>query len=192
MAVFLETTNPKYGHAHKSIRIRKPGHYTKSTKITVIMGIEAGDPSLPPAVDGSIENPRRWFWIRQENGTNAVDFATFCDRICIEIETHPAQGSDVDDCRIFLWDNLLSHHAPIVVQTVQGRPSPNIFMIVPRPPFQPKYGPIEYIFAEIAEELEKRVKPSWTTADLARELQTVCAMVGRNGKFNNTFDHCGY
>ena len=45
---------------------------------------------------------------------------------------------------------------------------------------------------ELAEELEKRVKPSWTTADLVRELQTVCAMVGRNGKFNNTFDHCGY
>jgi len=27
------------------------------TKITVIVGIEAGDPSLPPGVDGSVENP---------------------------------------------------------------------------------------------------------------------------------------
>ena len=192
MAVFLETCNPKHGHAHKTIRIRKPGFYAKSKKITVIMAIEAGDPSLPAGIDGSIQNPRRWFWIREESGANAVDFATFCDRACISVETHPAQGSDADLECIFMWDNLNSHHAPIVAQTVEGRPSPNVFKIVPRPPCQPKHGPIEYIFAEIGEELEKRVRPDWTLVELKAELQWTCGTVGRNGKFDNTFDHCGH
>jgi transposase len=88
--ISLDQTNTSHGHAHTSIRIRKPGHYTRSQKVTVILGIEPGDPTLPPDVDGSVGNPRRWCWIRDVSGTNAIDFAAFCDRICTNLEQHPA------------------------------------------------------------------------------------------------------
>jgi hypothetical protein len=91
--ISLETCNTRYGHAHTSIRVRKPGHYTKSRKVTVIMGIEPGDPMLPANVDGSIEQPRRWITVRDVSGTNAFDFADFCDMVCTSIETNPAPGN---------------------------------------------------------------------------------------------------
>ena len=191
MAVFMEQINPKYGHAHKSIRIRKPGHYSKSEKLTVIMAIEPGDPSLPPNQDGSVQNPRRWFDIREATGTNAVDFARFSDKVLTELETRPAPN-DLDDDRCLMYDNLSSHLTPIVAQTIEGRPTQNRFYSVPRPPYQPKYGPIEYIFGQIGAALEKRVQPHWKLPDLKTALQDICNSIGRNGGFNNTFDHCGY
>ena len=191
MAITSEQTNSKHGHSHTAIRIRKPGHYTRSKKITVVMAIEPGDPSLPPNVDGSIERPRYWIWIREEAGTNAVDFAHFCDRVCTEFEQNPAPG-DVDSRRYFLWDNLTAHHAPIVVQTVEGRASNNHFEIVARPPYQPKFGPIEYAFGDLGAELQKRVQASWTTEDLKREIEAVAPALGTLGRSNNTFEHCGF
>jgi transposase len=189
--IALETTNTKYGHAHTSIRIRKPGHYTKSRKVTVIMAIEPGDPTLPANVAGSIVNPRRWISVRDVSGTNAFDFAAFCDDVCTDIETHPANGV-MEQRRVFLWDNLASHRAPVVAQTVEGRPSENWFTIVHRPPYQPKFGPIEYVFCELAAQLEKLVQPDWSAEDLMLAIVNVASQLGRDGGFNNTFAHCGY
>jgi transposase len=55
----LSKTNRGDGHGFIGLRLRKPGHYTRNTKITVIMGIEAGDPTLPDNVYGSLHHPRR-------------------------------------------------------------------------------------------------------------------------------------
>jgi hypothetical protein len=79
-----------------------------------------------------------------------------------------------------------------VAQTVEGRPTVNWFSIVHRPPYQPKYGPIEYVFCELAAELEKLVQPDWTPQDLIQQITNVASRLGRNGGFNNTFAHCGY
>ena len=191
MGISLEQTNTKHGHAHKSVRIQKPGHHTRSTKLTVTMAVEPGDPSSPPHVDGSIARPRIWIMVREVGGTNAVEFASFCNCVCADLEQHPAPG-DLDLHRVFLWDNLMSHHTPIVAQTVEGRPSQNVFQIVPRPPCQPKFGPIECFFAELGVELEKRVQPDWTIGDLKGEIPSAASVLFKNGNSNNTFVHCGF
>jgi DDE superfamily endonuclease len=155
------------------------------------MGVEAGDPRLPAYVNGSIENPRRWITVSESVGTNAFDFADFCDKVCKDIEDFPAPGN-VDEVRVFMWDNLAAHLSPIVAETVEARPTANMFVIVRRPPYQPKFGPIEYVFSQLAAEMEKRVRPDWGTADLIREVKLAAFRLGRNGGFNNTFAHCGY
>jgi hypothetical protein len=189
--IALEKCNSKYGYSHVSVRVRKPGHYKRDVKVTVIMAIEPGDPTLPANIDGSREKPRRWITARQVAGTSAIDFSAFCNTVCTSIETHPAPG-DVDHDRVFLWDNLRSHYSALVAQTVEGRPTANIFRIVPRPPYQPKYGPIEYIFCELSAELQRRVQPDWNSQIMTAEILQISRELGCLGKFDNTFDHCGY
>jgi hypothetical protein len=151
-SVTLESVEDKYGRA----RVRKLGHYTRGVLVNVLMAVEAGDPRLPPLVDGSTMNPRRWVSVTEDNCTAFV-YADFIDSICRDLEVPPAPG-DIDDYRIFMWDNLTAHHAPIVAQLVEGRPTANRFDIVPRPPYQPKYGPIEYVFCGLAATLTRRVQ----------------------------------
>ena len=67
--ISLERTNRKRGYALSFYRVRKPGHYTRNTKMTVLVAVEPGDPQLPPNVDGSIEKPRRWIRCLQNAGT---------------------------------------------------------------------------------------------------------------------------
>jgi hypothetical protein len=61
--ISFEQCNRSKGHSLVGVRIRKPGHYTRGTKLTIIMAVEPGNPTLPPDVDGSIERPRRWIWV---------------------------------------------------------------------------------------------------------------------------------
>jgi hypothetical protein len=187
--IFLDTTNRKYGNSHVTIRIRKPGHYTKSPKLTVIAAVEPGDPNLPADTDGSVENPRRWFVISDDPGTTQEMFADFVDHVLTDLENSQLY---VDQERILLWDNLASHLTPLVYNTVYGRPPAKTFHIVPRPPYQPKYGPIEYIFAELASQLQLRSKSEWTRDSLRTECRNILSSLGRDGKLNKTFDHCGY
>jgi transposase len=189
--VSLDGTNPTIGHAHTSVRVRKPGFYTKDTKLTVICGVEPGDPTLPPHVTGSITRPRRWIRVNDFAGTNQVEFASFVDYVLTDIETNPVPNGN-DDSRLLLWDNLAAHLTALVYQTVQGRPTPNVFEIVARPPYQPKYGPIEYIFCELGDELRRRSRPHWTINTLRQEIIQILSSIGHDGKLNNTFAHCGY
>jgi hypothetical protein len=187
----LSQTNRTSGHGHTSIRLRKPGNYSKDTKLTIIMAVEPGDPTLPPNVYGSAAHPRRWIRINQNAGTTAVEFADFCDMVCSEIEAAPLANNG-DARRYFLWDNLTSHLAPIVYQTIEGRDNGCSFECVPRPPYQPKYGPIEYVFCELACRLRDLAKEEWTYVTLRQEILNVAAQLGLNGNFNSTFEHCGY
>jgi hypothetical protein len=188
--VAMEKLAAKHGHSHTSIRIRKPGHYCKSTKLTVLYAIEPGDPRVPPNVDGSIENPRRWIKVTRVGGTNAVTFAEFADLVCTRIETHRIPGTD--DHRVYLWDNLGAHQAPIVAQTVEARNAGTRFTIVPRIPYQPKYAPIEYKICDLVSEVREQSTRDWTVNDLEQAIYRVAGSMGRDGDFDNTFDHCGY
>jgi len=188
----ITRVNRVFGHAITSVRIRKMGHYTRDTKLTVILGIEAGDPDLEADETGSTENPRRWIRVSENKGTSAVDFASFCNEICTDVEQHPCGNNDRD--RIMLWDNLSSHHSPLV--THRGRnqipDAPTRWSIVPRPPYQPQFGPIEYIFCEIACELKRVAQPDWDTARMGQEILNIAGSIGRGGSFDRTFEHCGY
>jgi hypothetical protein len=93
------------------------------------------------------------FTMMLKSGTNQVDFAIFCDFFLSDIENNPAGKND--NHQISMWDNLKSRLTSLVYQTVEGRPSASLFEIVQSPPYQPKYGPIKYIFCEQGCQLRK-------------------------------------
>jgi hypothetical protein len=110
-----------------------------------LVGIEPGSELVPAGQRGSIENPRRWCKCIQNGGTTINIFRDFVAPIPV-----------VDNHRIFLWDNLAAHHTAYVHQTVTGRGGNQQFSIVPRPPYMPKYGPIEYKICDITHKVMKR------------------------------------
>lgn len=188
--ISLEKTNRKNGYAHLSIRVRKRGHYTKGKKVTVILFVEPGDPALPALQDGSVTNPRRWFYLFEDSGTTQEIFAECVDNVITSLE---GSGNANDKNRVFLWDNLRSHLTDLVYNTVYLRDDPaSSFDITPRPPYMPKYGPTEYIFAELAARLQQRCQPDWTFLTLKTQIEEVLSVIGRNGHLNNTFAHCTY
>ena len=63
--------------------MRKPGSYTKDTKVTVILAIELGDIRVPAGQIGSVENPRRWAQVEPINGTSTDDFNSFLDEVVL-------------------------------------------------------------------------------------------------------------
>lgn len=67
-------------------RVRTVRNYTKETKLTVILAIEAGDPRLADDRDGSIARLRRWVRVQRFGGTNAEVFDNFHGEICTVIE----------------------------------------------------------------------------------------------------------
>ena len=140
-ALTLEKCNRTGGWSLMCYRVRKDGYYRVGNKITCLLAIEPGDPRVPAGQPGSIDNPRRWVRCVQNGGTTVLVFRDFCDHICSEIEANPIPLTD--DHRIMIWDNLNSHHAVYVNQTVTGCTGPCQFSIVPHPPYKPKYGPIE-------------------------------------------------
>ena len=64
-----------------------------------------------------------------------------------------------------MWDNLNSHLSHLVTQVVEVRgDGPKIFTSVPRPPYQPKYGPIEYAICDLVGHLAIDAQANWTMA----------------------------
>ena len=47
--IALGQTNKTQGHGYISLRIRKPGHYTRDVKLTILMAVKAGDANLLPS-----------------------------------------------------------------------------------------------------------------------------------------------
>ena len=110
-----------YGRAPLGVRSSILGHYVRtSRRINLFMAIEPGDPNLPPHVDGSAQNPRRWMFVTEEN-CNAQTFSILIDQICTDIEQNPVGPND--NQRVVMWDNLSVHNSPLVLQTLEGRPT---------------------------------------------------------------------
>ena len=190
--VCLNKCNRKRGYSVSFYRVRKPGHYARTAKLTVLLGIEPGDPQVPPHIDGSVEKPRRWVRVLQNHGTTIEVFRDFIEEICTEIEVDGLHllGYDTDDRRVFLWDNLNSHLSHLVTQVVEARgDGPTIFTSVPRPPYQPKYGPIEYTICDLVGHLAIDAQANWTTALLEVKIREASQQI--KGIWNN-FDFCGY
>ena len=137
---------------------------------------------------GSIPNPRRWIVVLQASGTTSVAFAQFLNHICTDIEqngTH-LRGYVNYLNRFFMWDNFVSHITPLVAQTIEARNGPCHFGSVNRPPYQPKYGAIEYKILDLITEVSQHVEPDWTTQQLEQGIYEASARIG---PFNSTFDH---
>ena len=163
----LQRSNRKYGHCYSGIRVVKPGHYSKDTKLIIILAIEAGDPALEPGVQGSIENLRRWLRILIKVRTTTLDFNNFLTYVCNNLETAQPQGVVGNTSRIFLWDNLSSHCSPIIHQTVEGQFG---HTIIRRPPYKPADAPIEYIFCQLMHELQSRTYDCNNLVELIQQI----------------------
>ena len=186
IGIELQRTNRKYGHSFAGVRVVKPGHYSRDTKITVILAVEAGDPALAPAVRGSVENPRRWLRIMVKAGTTTIDFNDFLVTICEDLQNNHPIGMNGNHSRVFLWDNLSSHCSPIIHQTVEGDFG---HLIVRRPPYKPSDAPIEYIFCSLICELQSR---TFTTNNVNELIHAIQLVVANLSGFDNTFNKLGY
>lgn len=149
------------------------------------MAIEPGNFDIPADQNGSTANPRSW-WLLTDKNVDQHVFAKFIDSVCSNIEEY--------DERKFLWDNLSAHQTGIVSTTLEDRPTKNEhkFISIPRPPYQPKWDPIENIFCQVASALSRHVEKEWTNEIMKNELHDILMGLGKDGKFNRTFAHCGY
>ena len=187
----LSGCESRYGKSQTCVRVRDTGHYKKGQQgMTLILAVEPGDPRLPPHVYGSIQNPRKWFMMTTNN-VNQIVFADFVNSVLTDIEQNPVPGG-FDSVKYLLWDNLSAHTTGLVTATVEIRPTrPEfVFSAIPRPPYQPKYAPVEYIFCEIGARLARMVQPDWTMLHLRNAIETCIIAIGRDCKLNRTFRHC--
>ena len=187
----LKSIESAYGRAAKPMRVRDVGHYRRGAKaLNLLIAVEPGNPNIPLNMNGSVRYPRRWFRITKDN-VDQVVFARFIDQICRSIEANPVDG---DEEKIFMWDNLSAHLTPVVTNTLELRPTREQYQFssLPRPPYQAKWAPVEYVICQIANILSNKVVANWTEQTLSMELHNACMTVGYEGKFDNTFAHCGY
>jgi len=101
--VCLNKCNRKRGYSVSFFRLRKPGHYPRTAKLAVLLGIEPGDPQIPDHMDGSLDRPRRWVQVLQNHGTTVEVFHDFINEICMDIEVDGLHqhGHDTDDNHVF-------------------------------------------------------------------------------------------
>ena len=72
--------------------MRYPSHYKRNEpKVTVILAIEPGNPNIDANHYRSIEKPRRWIHVSQENCDQWL-FEDYMDMICLDIKNHPVDG----------------------------------------------------------------------------------------------------
>ena len=186
IGIELQRTNRKYGHSHTGIRVVKPGHYSRDTKLTVILAVEPGDPALGPEIRGSVNNPRRWLRILVKAGTSTIDFNDFLRSVCNNLQEYQPEGMVGNQSRVFLWDNLSSHCSPIIHQTVEGEFG---HLIVRRPPYKPSDAPIEYIFCALICDLQNK---TFQTNNLVELIHAIQISVQSLRAFDNTFNKLGY
>jgi len=184
----LSKCDRKYGTGHSSMRVRVVGNYYQMNKILVLLAFEPGGPTLPDHVDGSVAHPRRWFQVFHTSGTSAFMISNFIDHICRDLEQNPVPGGLVDE-RYILYDNLSAHLSPYVAQIMELRDSPNKFMGIARPPYQPKYGPTEYVFCYLAAQLQKMCRPGWSLEDLRIAIEQILSEFGCEGVSDRIFRH---
>ena len=187
----LKAIERKYGRAKKCVRVRDVGHYARGQQAwNLLIAVEAGNPAIPHNNNGSRRFPRRWFRITKSTVDQHV-FSSFVDQICRDIEERPLAG---DGERVLMWDNLSCHMTPIVQNTVYARPTRDQFEfeLVPRPPYQPKWAPVEYFICMVANSLSRKVQPHWDDNILRHEIHNSCMGVGMEGGLDRTFEHCGY
>ena len=187
----LKKIEKRYGRAFRSCRVRDIGNFKRYANfLNLLMAVEPGDPNIPLNQLGSIQYPRVWYKIVHTNVDQFV-YAEFIDEICTDFETNPLPS---DNERYFLWDNLSFHGTAYVSYTLEMRPQRDQFRFtpIPRPPYQPKYAPIEYVFCHIANHLSQMTSENDTMVDLRRNVTNICTVVGNNGKMDCTFHHCGY
>ena len=120
-------------------------------------------------------------------GTTTNIFRDFCDYVCKDIETNNIPGADFH--QVFIWDNLSAHHSTYLHNTVTSCDGTRNLLIVPWPPYHPKYGPIKYKICKVMERIRLRKEENWDLNRLEYEIMLAANQIER---FEETFIHCGY
>lgn len=163
-AIFFETADRNVGKSYTGVRVREAGPHGFNQKWTLLMAI---DPS------GFVH-----LKIDTNTGTTSLIFATFVEQV-----NHRLQGTGR---RTFLWDNLSSHHADMVSFAVLRAGN----RIVPRAPYYPIDGPIEFVFNQIESQLKLQLPTIHNEADLVSAIHNIVGNL--TSSFGRTFTHCGY
>ena len=147
--IHLNNANGKYGASRKGLMIWKPGNYDQGTfKLTVIMVIERGDPSIPVGQIGSTARPRNWLQIMEEPGTTVVADTTFVGHV---LDTYPAQNNPTKR-RTVIHNNLTSRVHADVYKAARKRDH----SIMYQPLYHPQDGPVEVAINQAYTKLELR------------------------------------
>ena len=104
-----------------------------------------------------------------------------------DIEMNNIIGTDLH--WIFIWDNLAAHHSRYVHNTLVNHVGPSNFSIVPRPPYHPKYGPIENKIWKVVEKIWLKKEEN---LNLNRIEQEIMIAANQISKFDSTLVYCGY
>lgn len=185
--VHRNDANRKRGSSLKGLYIRKPGHYDRGDfKLTIILAVEPGNPALdgntPPTV-GSTERPRVWAEISEEPGTTASAYRAF-------LEQKPlATYNAAVEQRTIIHDNLTSHKSAQVYEAVRQ----SGHRVVPRPPYRPQDGPIEYAINQVMTKLANRwseIPEDATPAQMRVVLESI--IDGGITGMDQLFLNCGY
>lgn len=159
--------------------VQKIGNFTKDTKVTVVLGIKAGDPDLRSDVKGSVERPRKFLKVLLRAGTSADDFFKFIDKKVIQ-RLHPKEKGPV-----FMWDNLNLHMSRAVYDLIENAGHEAIC----RPLWCPADGSIEYVFNQIGVELQKYAGKVKTLEKLMEKIKLI---VQNLPPFDSLFKKLGY
>jgi len=159
----LTSANRSEGKAKVNVRVACIGNYGHSDKLTIIAAVDASG--------------FKDLYISDQPGTTSALFTEYIRRLLRRL----APGVR----RIFLWDNLRAHYCPEVANLIYAAGH----AIVPRTPYYPCDGPIEYVFNQLECGLRAHVFSIRCMGDLRRKTYQVFA--GLSG-FDATFRHCGY
>lgn len=185
--VHKNSANRKRGSSLKGLYIRKPGHYDRGDfKLTIIIAVEPGDPALdgqiPPAL-GSTENPRIWAEVSEEAGTTAEAYTAFL------VQKPLATYDAAIEQRTIIHDNLTAHKAPMVYEAVRR----SGHRVVPRPPYRPQDGPVEYAINQVLAGLSSRWSELGENATPGDMRVLLLDIIDKGVKgMDQLFHNCGY
>jgi hypothetical protein len=78
----LNAANKKYGSSPCGLKICKPSNYDRGTfKSTIILAVEAGDPTVANGLVGLLTMPRVWARILDEVGTTIEAYLNFISHV---------------------------------------------------------------------------------------------------------------
>jgi transposase len=163
-AIFFTTPDRSIGKAYSGVRVREPGPHGYDEKWTIMMAIDPG---------GFVH-----MRIDTNKGTSSMLFAAFVAEVNKKL-----RGTGR---RTFIWDNLTAHHSDMVNFAVMMAGN----RIVPRAPYSPIDGPIEFVFNQLECQLKLRLDNINTETDMIREIYNIVANL--RSSFGSTFAHCGY
>jgi transposase len=120
---------------------------------------------------------RRWLTFELKKGTTIYDTITFLQEMMNDLG-QPYRHT-------FLCDNLSSHTNGLVRHVVHQGGHHLLF----RPPYNPRDGPIEYVFNRLQHELAIQLHKIGNQRELE---QAVYNIIQDIASFENYFIHCGY